>query len=419
MPEAEKEPETRDELAFVVERLVASRCALLGRDPRSIAAVVERAAEQWLIDESPWMCRAVDALAAAGPFSQAMLRYALPRMIEPLVDGALERLIEREVGGWSALERVDSPTLVLHVLPSNLPGHAAIPSALTLLLCSAALLKPGRDDRVFAGMWIESIRRVDADVGACVASVYWAGGSREVEDYAMNAADVVIAAGGDAAVAALRARCGGRFIGHGSRLSVALVARDSLDDLAAAGVVDDVAIWDQRGCLSPQVCFIEGSLDDARAFARRVQAGLSGASEVLPPARMEVGEILDERRFRDRAEWRGFAAGETDLYAVDGPPGAGSIAIEREFRLESTPLHRCLRVVAVDDLARVAALLAQNPARIEAAGVAASPQRFEEIAHALHSAGLGHVVPLGTMQKPDLSWRQGNRPRIAEWCGIR
>lgn len=360
----------------------------------------------------------MDDLVEAGTLSRPMLELALPRMIAPLGGGALPDLVCRELGGWRTIEEGSGPGLTLHVLPSNLPGHAAIPSALTLLLRSAVLLKPGRDDRAFASTWIESIREVDRELGECVAAVYWPGGSREVENEAMASVDLVVAAGGDAAIDALRARCQAPFIGHGSRISIAMVASESRDEMAAQALADDVALWDQLGCLSPQVCFVEGGLAAARWFGEEVAKRLERLAAELPPGRMSTAEILEERRFRDQAAWRGFASGATDLIAVAGAPGAGSVAIETEQSLMPTPLHRCVRIVAVESLDAVFPVVAPHRDRIEGVGIAGNEARFEELAASLRAVGLPHVVRLGEMQKPDLSWRQGKRPRIAEWCRI-
>jgi hypothetical protein len=412
-----------EEVGAVAARLLAARREIAARDPRAVAAVLSRVAESWLAPGSHWMRRAIDGLAATGPFTRPMLELGLPRMIEPLAGAALETLVRRELGGWAALAAAPVPRLILHVLPSNLPGHAAIPSALTLLLRAAALLKSGRDDRVFAPLWAASIGEIDAALGACVESLYWPGGAGgAAADAAIAAADLVVAAGGDAAVAALRRRCaaaGVRFVGHGHRISLALVGREALHRASARALAADVALWDQLGCLSPQVCFVEGDRHQARRFAAAVRDELAVLAQALPPGSMSIGEILDVRRFRDAAAWRGFGDGEASLFAVGGREDGGSVAVVDEPALRPTPLHRCLRVVPIADVARVEAIVEPHRNLVEAAGIAVAEGRSAAVAAMLERAGVSHVTRLGDMQRPDLSWRQGGRPRIGEWCGDR
>ena len=71
------------------------------------------------------------------------------------------------------------------------------------------------------------------------------------------------------------------------RVSFAVVAREVLADdrsrrHAAQRLAEDVAIWDQRGCLSPQVCIVEGDVDAARDFGATAAAALAELAERLP-----------------------------------------------------------------------------------------------------------------------------------------
>lgn len=407
-------PELRD----AVRDLAVAQERLARRDPREIAERIDRTAALWLAPDSAWMRRAVAELSAGGVWSDAMLQLGLPRMIAPLRRRALDDLVRREIGGWEAIERARTPRLILHVLPSNLAGHAAIPTALTLLLGSAALVKPGRDDRVFSSLWIESMRSIDSDLAACLAVSYWRGGDRAVEDLAMSQVDLVVASGGDDAVEELRRRCPAPLIGHGHRISCAVVGRAALGAESAAALAADVALWDQLGCLSPQVCFVEGSVAAARLFGEEVCEQLASLERSLPPGRMSTGEVLDVRRFCDEAAWNGFATGEKNLFAVSDHPGAGKVAIETAAALRPTPLHRCVRIVPIADVRDLAQITALHRGRVEAVGVAAEADRFAEIAGALAGCGVPQVVPLGQMQAPDLTWRQGGRPRLAEWLHL-
>ncbi len=416
------------ELRATAQRLRAARERLRARDPREIADALERVAALWLAPGSAWMARAVTSLAESGSFSRRMLEVGLPRMITPLGGGALRELVHRELGGWEPIERTGGPGLALHVLPSNLPGHAAIPSALSLLIRCAALLKPGRDDCGFSALWVESLSEVDTELGDCVHPVYWRGGFRAIEDEAMALVDLVVAAGSDAAVSELRRRCPVPIVGHGHRISFAMIgremigremiARESVARDSAEALARDVAAWDQLGCLSPQVCFIEGDVERVRSFGEEVCDALAGLVRTMPPGRMSEGEVVEVRRFRDEASWRGFDDGSRDLFAVSGELGEGSVSVEREAALRPTPLHRCLRLVPISDCSELPAIVSGHRDRLEAAGIAVRGTRRAEISEMLSECGVHHVVPLGEMQHPDLAWRQGGRPRIAEWLDV-
>jgi hypothetical protein len=342
-----------------------------------------------------------------------MIHHALPLMLEPLRAPAVADLLAEECGTRRG------PALLLHVLPGNLPGLAAIPAVLSLAVGSAVLLKAGRGDRAFPLLFAQSIAECDGQLGACVAATYWPGGERACEDVAMAGSDLVVASGDDVTIAALAARAHGRFIGHGHRVSFAVVAREVLDDDgavrgAAERLAEDVAIWDQRGCLSPQLCFVEGPVEAAVRFGAALADALRPLAQRLPPAPPSPGERLALRHLRDDAEWRGIAGEPVALHEI-GEPGHGTVVVEPTPAFRPTPLCRSLRVQPVADAGALETLLIPARIGLEGAGLAATPQRWTALAEHLAACGVHRVCGLGEMQRPPLRWRQGGRPRVGEW----
>lgn len=406
--QADVSPAAAD-LAATIDGLRAAQRALAARPRAEVLAVLAAVADAWLAPASPWLERAVATLPAATGFSAPMIRRALPAMIEPLRAAELLPLVEHQAGARRA------PALILHVLPGNLPGLAAIPAALSLAIGAAALLKPGHGDRVFPSLFIESVAARDPGLAAGLAAVYWAGTDRRTGDAALAAADLVVAAGDDATIADLARRTRGRFIGHGHRLSFAVVSAElAADDATAADLAFDVAAWDQRGCLSPQVCFVEGDRAAATAFAERLAAALLPLADALPPAPLSLGERLAIRRLRDEAEWVSFDGERPSLFAA-ADEAAGTVVVEPRPRLCPSPLGRSLRVMPIAACAALPELLAPHRALLEGAGLAAPPQRWAELAARLRAGGVHLVSRLGAMQRPPLDWPQGGRPRLAEW----
>ena len=399
---------TAAEVAAAIAALRAARPGLVGRR-EAILDTLSAVVADWLAADSTWMARAVAALPDATGFSPAMVRHALPTMLEPLRAPALAEIVARQAGPCSG------PPLILHVLPGNLPGLAAVPAALSLAIGSAALLKPGRGDRVFPALFIASLAARDAALAAALATAYWPGGDRACEDLALAAADLVVAAGDDATIADLARRARGRFIGHGHRLSFAVVARERAEDSAtAAALAHDTAIWDQRGCLSPQLCFVEGDREAATAFAGRVAERLAELAVDLPPARMDLGDRLAIRRLRDESEWARFD-GERAVVFAAADEADGTVIVEPRPALRPSPLGRTLRVMPIASLDELAALLAPHRGVLEGVGLAAGPERWPDLAARLAACGAHLVSRLGEMQRPPLDWRQGGRPRLADW----
>lgn len=410
---AELSDVTPAELGSIIAKLHGAQRPLAVRSTESIVAALADVVDAWLAPRSAWRARAERALADSTGFSPAMLSYALPTMLAPLRGGALADLLAAQVRARRG------PALIVHILPGNLPGLAAIPAALSLAIGSTTLLKAGRGDRVFPALFAASIAERDAELGAAVAACYWPGGGRDCEDVALAAADLVVASGDDATIGDLAGRARRRFIGHGHRVSFAVAAAEVVADRAGAQraaeqLAEDVVLWDQRGCLSPQLCFVEGTIDAACRFGELVAEALRPLAQRLPAARMDEAERLAVRRLRDEAEWRGLGGERAALFALDGD-GDGTVVVEPAPIFRPTPLCRSLRVLPVADLTELAAALAPVRAVLEGAGLAAPPRRWPELADWLAARGVHRVCGLGDMQRPPLDWRQGGRSRVGDW----
>jgi hypothetical protein len=272
---------------------------------------------------------------------------------------------------------------------------------------------------VFPALFARSLAEVDADLGACIAACYWRGGDRTVEAAAFAAADLVVASGDDATLAEIRARCSARFIGHGHKISFAVIDAEvlrssALTAAAATGLALDVAIWDQRGCLSPQLCFVEGHFDQASSFAHLLAGELDRLSARLPSGDKSVEEHVAIRRFRAEAEWAAPGR-QRPLLLGSGATTDWTVVVEPHPVFRPTPLGRSLRILPLQDLSQLPPLLEPVRSSLEGAGRAVAPGREAKLDQLLAAAGVHHIAPLGAMQRPTLSWKQGGRPRVADW----
>jgi hypothetical protein len=225
-----------------------------------------------------------------------------------------------------------------------------------------------------------------------------------------------VASGSDAALAAIAARVPGRFIGHGHKVSFAAIAKDRLADADTAAALArrlayDVVLWDQQGCLSPQLSYIEsGGRVAPEQFAALLAQALAHYAAELPPRTLSLDEKAAVLRFRQGTEWHGD---RTLLASVDSTDW--SISLERDAEFLSTCSNRCVRVKVVGSLAELGAELAPHRRHLEAAGLAVGTEQRAGVEEMLAACGVHRICPIGTMQLPTLAWRQSGRPRVAEW----
>jgi hypothetical protein len=414
-------PSNATDLRVAVERLRNSaRNTLRSRAVDDILAVLDRVIGSWLEPGYPLRRIAERDLPAVTGFSVEMIRYGLPRLLAPWRADSLRALLDAELGGRAVLDgvhggrRAYGPELMAHVLAGNIPGMVIGPVCLSLAIKAAVLVKPAAGDPLFPTLFARSISDVDAELGRCILVAQWHRGDRAIEEIVFSSADLVVASGSDAAIAAIAARVPGRFIGHGHRISFAAIARESLSGATAARelarrLAYDVCLWDQQGCLSPQLCYLEsGAVVSAADFAQMLAAALAACE--LPPRALTLEEKAAVLRSRQDAEWRAGCQ-------LIASPGSSdwTVTLEPDATFLPSCLNRFIRLKVIADLSQLPPVLHPHRQVLEAAGLAAPAARYEQLAELLAACGARRICTLGTMQEPPLAWRQSGRPRVADW----
>ncbi len=378
------------ELAREVAAAREASVCLARRPRRQVAAALAAAAARWrddasLHDELPPVARLSPPVVDAGV---AIAAAALD------VDVMLA-LVERELTGGPLLR----PWLVAHVLASNVPALALPAIALGCLAGAAVLIKSGRADPCSATAFRRALAAEDAELAETVVTTYWPGGDEKRERAALGQADVVVATGHDVTLAALARRLGDRVIAHGERSSIVVIGREASAgaDVLAGQIAMDVALHDQRGCLSPHAVYVEG---DTHAFAERLAAALDALGGTLPPGPLEIEERGAHRAAVAQAEW----AGATVLAGV-----GGTVLVGNDRTSLTAPGRRTVWIRPLGSLRDMI-----PPHAVECVGLSGIQPDVET----LRRLGVARVCAPGRMQRPRLSWPRGQRAPLRTLLGL-
>ena len=155
------------------------------------------------------------------------------------------------------------PEFLVHIAAGNIPNPTLMSIVLGLLTRSAQFVKCASGSSFLPRLFAHSIYDADPKLGACLEIAEWRGGNAALESVLFAEADCVTATGSDETLAAIRAQLPvkTRFLGYGHRVSFGFVAHEVLSELRAKKIVraaaDDVVAWNQLGCLSPHVIYVE------------------------------------------------------------------------------------------------------------------------------------------------------------------
>ncbi len=164
--------------------------------------------------------------------------------------------------------------------------------------------------------------------------------------------------GRDETIADVRHRARVPVVGHGAGMGIAFVPDGS--DLAAAAtqLSRDVIAFDQRGCLSPRVAFVEG---DVSTFATLLFEALEARAETVPRGTLGDDEIADATRYADSITFAGVLhRGTSSLVGVADalvvPPAGRHVHVVRWDPRMLEPIARFVVTVGAPTLDAAAAI---------------------------------------------------------------
>lgn len=187
----------------------------------------------------------------------------------------------------------------------------------------------------------------------------------------------------------------GTVWGHGSGFGLAWIGREAPLEFSADALAQDVVAFDQRGCLSPRIVFVEGAEARGERFLHAVHAALARWETRVPRGDLSASEVQDARRYADTLRMLG-------TYEQGSSFGVG-LALPH-VPLLLPPPGRHLHLVAVPTAAEAAKALTPLAKYVVSAGLS-DPSSATNPAppHA-------RISGLGTMQRPPLDGPVDLRP---------
>lgn len=438
-PEATLSPAVIREASQTLRRNRAQ--FLAGRTTESVIDLLAGVAAEWLDPAHSFRRLALEQGPSLLRFSRATLERGLGAFFAELTSDNLRALVLQELGhvrrldGFcsSACERETrqsalalGPELLVHIAPGNLPNPALMSIVLGLLVRSAQFVKCARGSSLIPRLFAHSIYEADHKLGACLELAEWPGGSEELEAALFSEAECVTATGDDETLDSVRRRLPrrARFLGYWHRVSFGYVAREVLSSAgarrAARDAAEDVAAWDQQGCLSPHVFYVEerGAVDPAQ-FAAMLAEELARQETEFPRGELLVDESATISLKRDFYRVRASTSPETQLWASEGST-AWTVVYEADPRFQLSCLNRFVYVKRASDLDDVLHHAELVHGQVSTVGLAAAGERESELAAQLARWGATRLCPIGKMQRPPLTWRHDGRPALADfvtWSG--
>jgi hypothetical protein len=431
------------QLRQVMNRLAAARQEYLAcATTRELIALIDMARNRWLDYRFRWRMEAERMLPAVTGYSAEMVRRGLDDYLSIFKRDNLKALVRAELGDLDILDefrerrivpgrsRAFGPTITTHMFSGNVPGLPAQSLIAALLLKSASFGKLAAGEPIFAGLFMRSLIELEPRLSGCFAVTWWPGGGEpELEETAFTCSGAVVAYGSEATVRSIAGRIpsGVRFLPYGHKLSFGLIGREALVNehtarQLAARAAYDVAKFDQQGCVSPHLFYVEeGGAVAPQAWATLLASELERYGSNMPRGRLTAAEQATVTTFRRDVDFRSSI--EPDAIRLVTPRGDSDVTVVFDADPAFAPscLNRTVLVKPVAQAEAIVELVRPMRAFLQTAALALEPDRRDRLAGSLGAVGVTRICPVGKMPDPDPAWHHDGRFNLLDlvyWTDI-
>ena len=427
---------TDAQIQALAERVrAASRERLKSLTVAQIIDIIDAAVARLLDRNDPVRRKAEEILPIVTGYDSEMIRLGLTGYLKTFRKPELQKFAAEDFANPLILDdfqpmpkggfaRAFGPDVLTHIWAGNVPGLPVWSLVSGLIVKAGNIGKVPSAEPLFAGWFAQVLSEVAPEIADCFAVIWWKGGDTDREEALLRQSDVVLAYGGNEALAAIRGRVPvtTRYLPYGHKVSFGAISRAALDTRKAKETAHqaayDVIRYDQQGCYSPHVFFVErGGRVSPRDFAQYLAHELDTFEKKYPRRALSIGEAREIAAWRHGEEVKSFAGENRGL--IGNPDSAWSVAyVDGDEDLSPSGLNRTIKVVAVDMLVDIVPRIAPYKKLLQTVGIAAPPAELFALSAALGLAGVTRISAIGHMTAPEAGWHHDGRFNLLDLVTI-
>lgn len=400
-----------------------------------IVTSIDRVIETLLDRQSVYRQKAEKLLPIVTGYDSEMIRLGLTSYLKTFRKHELQRFLVEDLtnplllddfqprvkGGFS---KAIGPDLITHVWAGNVPALPLWSLISGLLVKAGNIGKVSSAEPLFASWFAKLLAEVEPKLANCLAVVWWKGGDAEREHMVFDQSNVVIGYGGNQTLESLEKRIPitTRFLPYGHKVSFGIVSNAALDSQKAWRTAHqaalDVVMYDQQGCYSPHMFYVQtGGKVSPREFARYLANELNNFEKRYPRRALQMEESSSLASWRQKEEMSLFTQRSKEVLG-NSANDWGVVYDEGNTDFVPSPLNRVIKVMSFDKLEDILPAIQPYRAYLQTVGIAATPKELFHWSDLLGRIGVTRMTAFGKMTSPDAGWHHDGRFNLMDLVNI-
>ena len=350
----------------------------------------------------------IQSLEKVTRLSRPILRESWRNLFSQITEGKMQRWW-REVSDERGSG--EYPKLIGLFAPGNIPGVAVLPLVQLSLLGIPVIIKNASDEPFLVPLLLHELAQIDNVVAGRLVTLHWSRQDEAITEAFISSVARVVAFGHDETLENLRPVGSNAFDGFGDKLSVAIVNPNCVAQEDMHHLAYDIAMFDQKGCMSPQFVFlITNNWQTTEYFCKRLAQALAEIERRFPAGHWRDSDSAAVQQWRGAMEAR-QAEGEQVTY-LRSSKLSWTVAGANSFDLHERVALRFARVWRMDNTAAVFRLLASVSGSLQAVSLLLEEEEMQQAQELFAGAEDSSKVRFpetllaapGRLQKPMFNW---------------
>lgn len=432
---------TAETLPLVKEEVIRNRNKhLVNRPIDEIIEILNAVNTKWLDRNYRLRKQARKELPLVTGYSGEMIDFILDYLARFFTKDGIYKMLNAEIGdpkyldefrpkeGQDSLVKAFGPELVLVVNAGNVPALSVASKNRNLLAKAAQIGKVAHEEPLFSFLYNESIAEEDHGIASTMADGYWKGGDDDIEREAFKV-PAVVAFGGPQSIEDIRQKIPSdtKLILYGHKWGFGVIAREYLTKKRVTETAHDAALatslYDQLGCLSPQMFWVEeGGEVSAEEFGEYLARAMEDVNKSIPRGEISLDTAAKISQLQETYEFRSLSEDGLRIWSSKGTDW--TVIYEKNPEFTPSCMYRFVRIKPVRDVNEIPELVKESPflkaEYLQTVGAALPEERKLKFADQMGKLGVSRVTSLKEMGKPPVGPhdRRYGLADLIEWTAL-